>query len=482
MPSVPLPQLLHSAMEATAARQPGAAAVYDTEGVWTYAELDAASRRYAAHLASAGVKAGDRVLIRAVAERWVLAAVYACSRTGAIAVPLNPDLRPAQWEAITTDAEPAAVLTRPPATEDLAHTRLVDAVDPGSAVVFLYTSGSTAAPKAVVCPHRQVLFAARTVAATLGYRADDVILCRLPLSFDYGLYQAFMAAITGASLVLRGPGQDSGLLAAVREHAVTVVPVVPSLAALLNQLGRRGPAPGVRLLTNTGQELTSHHIAGLRRTFPAASVRLMYGTTECKRVTIAEPDSDLVAPGSVGGPLPGTTIRVEDSDGRPVALGEEGHIVVEGPHLMDGYWKDEALTERTYRQAASTGERVLHTGDYGHLDANGNLYLHGRRDDLFKSRGVRTSVAEVEAAVLGVPDVTDAAVVPPRDGYEAVLFAVTTLPPDEVRRRLHERLEAAKVPAVCRVLSALPLGGNGKTDRTALRALVEHNERTDRRG
>jgi len=463
--------LLHELVAATAARRPDALAVADADGSWTYAELDSQARQYAAAIAAQGVRAGDRVLIRASAERWVLAAIYACSWIGAIAVPLNTELRPAQWDQITADAEPALTLTRPPATGGTPTPSLVS--DPDSPALLLYTSGSTAAPKAVVCTHRQVLFATAAIAGLLGYGPDDVVLCRLPLSFDYGLYQAFLTALSGAALVLAGSAADGGLLATARRHQVTVVPLVPSLATMLVRLAARGTAPSIRLFTNTGQELAAPQIDALRLAFPAAAIQLMYGTTECKRITIGPPDCDRARPGSVGPPLPGTTVRVIGEDGRPVPPGTEGEITVSGPHLMSGYWRDAALTAQAYRTDTGTGERVLHTGDYGRLDEDGNLYIHGRRDQLFKHRGVRTSVAEIEAAARTVPGVLDAAVVPPGGDDEAVLFAVTGLAPAEVLRGLRDRLEPLKVPARCVVLPELPVGATGKTDRSSLAELAK---------
>ncbi|MCP2330324.1 class I adenylate-forming enzyme family protein [Actinoalloteichus caeruleus] len=469
---------LHTLVDTAAARRPTASAVHDVDGTWTYAELAAASREYADHLVRSGARPGDRVAIRASARAWVLAALYACSRAGVAAVLLNPEAPPQRLERITSDAEPTLVLTEPPPTTGGPRRPPTPprAPDPDTAAILLYTSGSTSEPKAVVCPHRAVMFAVRAIGSTLGYRADDVILCRLPLSFDYGLYQALLAARVGAAVVLRGPGDDAGLLATIRRHEVTVVPVVPPLAAVLTRLGRRAPAPSVRLLTNTGQELTPTGIEDLRRTFPTAAVRLMYGITECKRVTIAEADSDLVRPGSLGTPLPGTSVSILDPAGRPVPAGTEGEIVVSGPHVMAGYWRDESLTTRTFGRDPRTGERLLRTGDHGRLDSDGHLYFHGRRDDIFKQRGVRTSAAEIEAAARQVPEVTDAVVVPPAGGRDAVLFAVTELGSHQVLRELRRFLEAAKVPATCRTLPAFPVAGTGKTDRAALRALAAERE------
>ncbi|MEU7040241.1 AMP-binding protein [Streptomyces varsoviensis] len=349
---------------------------------------------------------------------------------------------------------------------------------PGDAddlALLIYTSGSTSRPKAVMSPHRATVFAARAIASRLGYRADDVVLTAIPLAFDYGLYQIFLSALAGAELVLTDADAHTGLMATLHQHGVTVMPLVPSLAEMLVRLAardRRGPA-ALRLVTNTGADLTPPLIAAVRGAFPSARVVPMFGITECKRVTILEPDGDLARPRSVGRPLPGTEVLILDERGRPQPPGAAGEIVVRGPHVMAGYWRAPELSAQRFRTDPATGDRVLHTGDYGHLDEDGHLYFHGRRDDMFKRRGVRMSALEIEAAALDIPGVSGAAVLPPGEGRELTLFAVSALEPKEIIARLGERLEAAKVPPHCRLLDRLPLTANGKTDKNALASLLE---------
>jgi acyl-CoA synthetase (AMP-forming)/AMP-acid ligase II len=333
-------------------------------------------------------------------------------------------------------------------------------------VLFFYTSGSTARPKAVVCPHAQVVFAAYAIAGRLGYRPSDVVYCRLPLGFDYGLYQMLLCAIGGATLVLADDSVNARLVADVRRHGATVVPVVPALAEMLVRLAARDPMPsGVRLFTNTGEALPAALIAQLRQQFPGAGIQLMFGLTECKRVSILDVDGDLAKPGSVGTPLEGTEVRIVDDAGDAVGPGQPGEIVVTGPHVMAGYWHAPELTERLFR--ADHGRRSLFTGDIGHLDADGHLYFQGRRDHIFKQRGMRTSVAEIEAATLDIPGVVAAAVVPPADGRAAFVCVVTELAVERVRAGLRDRLDPSKVPAV-RLVPRMPLGSNGKVDRAEL--------------
>lgn len=305
----------------------------------------------------------------------------------------------------------------------------------------------------------------------LDYRPQDVVLAALPLSFDYGLYQLLLAAIGGSEVVLADAAAPVRVLTVLRECRVTVVPVVPSLAEMLCRLAARGTPPEhVRLFTNTGAALAGSTIEALRSGFPGAAVVAMYGITECKRVTIAEADADRERPGSVGLPLDGTTVEVLDERGRALPPGELGEIVVGGPHVMTGYWNAPEPTARRYRPDPHTGRIRLHTGDHGRLDADGHLYISGRLDDQFKRRGVRMSTPEIEAAALDVPGVRAAAALPPRDGLDLrlVVTGQDGLTAHQVIEGLEQRLEAAKVPASCRVLARMPLTPNGKTDRKAL--------------
>ncbi|MGW3566601.1 class I adenylate-forming enzyme family protein [Streptomyces sp. NPDC000941] len=500
---------VHALLETAAATRPNARAVRDRTGAWTYRQLAEQATAFAAWLDERGVRRGERVLVRVGNRREFAAMLFGTVRHGAVFVPVNPAMRPFHLTTVANDCDPALVIARaddpatlpglrkvtgrpvhdldavwremealrPPPDEAASATgREAAPVSPDDLALLIYTSGSTAAPKAVMCPHTAICFAARAIASRLRYRPDDVVLTALPLSFDYGLYQIFLAALAGAEVVLTEPDHHIGLLATVREHGVTVVPVVPSLAEMLLRLAgreRSAAAPPVRLFTNTGAALTSPLIAGLRRTFPGAAVAPMFGITECKRITVLEPDGDLGKPDSVGTALPGTHVAILDDAGQPLPAGHTGQIAVRGPHVMRGYWRAPELTAARFRTDPLTGETTLHTGDFGHLDEDGHLYFHGRRDDLFKRRGVLTGALEIEAAALDIDGVTAAAVLPPGPDADLTLFAVTELTPERVLGSLGERLEGSKVPADCRVLPSLPLTPNGKTDKQRLRQLLQ---------
>ncbi|MBO4204633.1 class I adenylate-forming enzyme family protein [Micromonospora echinofusca] len=510
--------LLHDLLDGRAARTPDAVALTQGDRSLSYRQLADRSRAAARWLRGRGVRRGDRVLILAGNDAGAVPLLFAASRLGALYVLLSDQIRPFHLRHVLADCTPRVVVATPRAAPlvttlggdgdpppvagldeavwDPAPAPDVaapDAAGPAGAagpgtlpdaapclsvdpVSLIYTSGSTALPKAVVSTHRQVLFAARAIQARLGYRADDVVFCCLPLSFDYGLYQVFLACLAGARLVL-GDQTDAGppLLGRLVDQRVTVLPLVPSLAVTLCRLTARADRrpERLRLVTNTGAALTDAVSARLRALLPQVDVVAMFGLTECKRISVAEPNLYLTRPGSVGRPLPDTEVRIVGPDGTPLPPGETGELVVRGPHVMAGYWNAPELTARRFR-TDPFGQPVLHTGDRCRLDTDGYLYFVGRDDDIFKQRGVRVSTTEIEGAAMDVPGVELAAALPPDDGHGSRLAVTGDLTPERLRKELADRLEEPKMPAECRVVPALPLNVNGKVDRRALRDGWDH--------
>ncbi|MGI5152067.1 class I adenylate-forming enzyme family protein [Plantactinospora sp. CA-294935] len=490
--------MMHDLLATAAARSPSAPAVRDAEGGWSYRQLDEHSRRFAAWLGRIGVSAGDRVVVQHGRDRRIVAMLHGTSYAGGVFVPVNPAAGDLWLPTVVADAEPAVVLTTDAGATALAGRggatvmtatdawrqaldtpalpvgASVPGADQDGLALLMYTSGSTAAPKGVMCAHRQVVFATGAIGQRLGYTADDRVLCALPMSFDYGLYQALLCALGGSELQLAPEGREVELLRRIRDWQSSVVPVVPSLATMIVNLARRRPdrTTPVRLLTNTGEALGPGLVRDLRASFPGAQVCLMFGVTECKRISILEPDGDRARPGSVGRPLAGTEVLVTDPDGRPLPPGEVGEFVVRGPHLAAGYWRAPELTARRFPPGPDQAPE-LHTGDFGYADPDGYLYFVGRRDDIFKRRGVRMSVTEIEAAAGTIDGVTGAGLVRPDGRYDLTLFVTGSRSPAEVLRELRRLLEPAKTPAVCRRLAELPLTANGKVDRRALAALRE---------
>jgi amino acid adenylation domain-containing protein len=460
-------------------------AVTDGTGRWNWRDLDRMSRRVACALLARGIAPGDRVLIVLPPGREFVAVLFGALRAGAAVIPANGAVSPYELAWVLADAEPAVLVsnraelsasaerfaarTVTPATLLDGPVAALPAVSGDSTALILYTSGSTGRPKGIVCPQRTVAFATWAISGRLGYGPRDVVWTRVPLSFDYGLYQVFLCALAGAELVLPDGIATSRELVALRAAGATVVPVVPTLASMLARLAARDRRPlSVRLFTNTGAALLAQDAERLRAAFPDAAVVCMYGMSECKRITVADPDEDLVHPATVGRALPGTRVWVVDPDGVPLPPGETGEIVSAGPHVMAGYWRAEEQTARRFRPAPDGDGQAVFTGDHGRLDGDGRLYFAGRADDLFKRRGWRMSTQELEDAMLDIPDVRAAAAAPPAPDGTLTVWAVTGLPPAVVLRGLTERLGAARAPDHCVVLDELPRTPHGKVDRAAL--------------
>jgi acyl-CoA synthetase (AMP-forming)/AMP-acid ligase II len=435
---------VHELLDRAAARHPGKVALRSRYGDVDYAGLKAATLAASAHLSGLGIAAGDRVATVLDNSLAVVCAIYAASRLGAAAVVCDPLAKAYGLQRTLADAEPAVVLT----TTDRVD---VDAAAPtGSTIVrvdgegapgalagaggvdagageagfvtcgcdaapavLVYTSGTTSSPRGVVVTHANIAFTTAAIQRCLGLVTDDVIGVFVPLSFDYGLYQLFLAANVGATVALGTPGMvGPGLLSWIDRWGVTVLPALPTMASILTRLGRRDSAKlaGVRCITNTGSHLPPALADELVAICPGAEVFAMYGLTECKRVSILLPAERADRPSSVGRPLPETSVALV-----------EGELVVDGRHVTAGYWRSPRETARRFRPAAG-GERRLFTGDRCEIDDAGYLTFCGRLDDIYKHSGYRVSVAEVEAAATDIPGVRLAAVLPPDAERGPVLF------------------------------------------------------------
>ncbi|WP_447002592.1 AMP-binding protein [Saccharothrix isguenensis] len=487
--------VIHHLLDEAVAEVPHARAVTDSTGSWTYRELDLHSHAAATWLRDRGVRPGDRVVVQAATTRQLVGLFFGASRCGAVFVPLNPTMKAFHLSSVLANADPVLVVggdnadlmrswTNAPVSDvddmwdgiaQLEGGRApAEDVTPDLLAALVYTSGSTAAPKAVMLPHAQVVFATLALTDALGYRADDVVFCRFQLSWDYGLYKVLMTAAARCEVVLAGEESDLGLLRRMRETNTTVLPIVPSLGGMIATLARREVRlPPLRLITNTGAALSAATTDALRACFRGVQVVRQFGQTECKRITVMPPDQDRDRPLSVGKPLPGTTVRILDAGGDESPVGEIGEIVVSGPHVMPGYWRAPELTERTFRRDRDTGELCLHTGDYGFFDDDGYLYFTGRRDDMFKRKGIRMSTVEIETAAMDIAGVQAAAAVPPVDARDLAIVVAGDLEPHVVLKELATRLEPQKVPAFCRVVDAVPLTQHGKNSRQSLVAMLD---------
>ncbi|TAL26366.1 MAG: acyl-CoA synthetase, partial [Frankiales bacterium] len=208
----------------------------------------------------------------------------------------------------------------------------------------------------------------------------------------------------------------------------------------------------------------------LERRIPGLEVREGYGCTETTALIAAQPPEERRL-GSVGKPVGGIEIRVTGPDGEELKTGEDGEICVRGPLVMSGYWNSPDATAQAIRDG------WFHTGDVGHLDEDGYLYVVDRIKDLIIRNGFNVYPRDVEDVLLAHPDVTAAAVVgrpDPKVGEEVVAFVSvapgSTVTPEALVEFTKEHISKAKYPREVRIVDAIPLTSVLKTDRKALRA------------
>jgi long-chain acyl-CoA synthetase len=267
--------------------------------------------------------------------------------------------------------------------------------------------------------------------------------------------------------------EPAGWLRLAAEHRVGAAQLVPSMLALvLQQPVEEHDLSELRYLSVGAAPLPAAVRAEWERRVPGAALLEGYGCTESGAVISSSTLTDRRS-GSVGRPLPRYQIRVVDEAGRDVPPGTDGEIWVRGPGVMIGYWNDPETT------ADTLAEGWLHTGDVGHLDADGYLWLVDRKKDLIIRSGVNVFPRDVEEVLLDHPGIAAAAVVgrpDPIRGEEVVAFVAArpgaTLDAAEVEAFAAARLSGIHRPHDVRVVDAIPVTSVGKTDRKALRTLL----------
>ena len=468
--------------------EPDATALMVGEVGLTYAELDDAVGRNAAHLLAQGLAPGDRI------ASWMGKTMLACvlplaaARAGLVHVPINPVLRRAQAAHILVDSGARLLIANSGRLDSLEDGDLAAASpvaleawlapgpalppssrDPQELVALLYTSGSTGLPKGVMLSHANLWLGAISVAHFLGLTPHDRALCVLPLAFDYGQNQLLSTWAAGACAIGFDYLLPKDVVRAVGRHDVTVIGGVPPLWLQLAEQNWGDAGQSLRTLTNSGGHLPEPLVRRLRTLFPQAKLHLMYGLTEAFRSSSLDPALVDEHPDSVGTAIPFAELRIVRSDGTEAAPGEEGELVHSGPLVAQGYWNDPERTAERFRN----GE--VWSGDTVVKGKDGLLRFRGRDDAMIKVSGNRISPTEIEEAALASGAVSDVAafgVADERLGQAIVLVAVAKGSGAKVNLRNYLRRELPQHMRPAHIVwkDSLPVGPNGKLDRTALKA------------
>ena len=515
--TAPAPPCLHRSFESWAGRQPANPAVLHA-GVWlSYGELNARANRLARHLRVRGVGQESVVALLLPPSHELVTALLAVQKAGGAYLPLDPEaprerlafqLADAGASVAVTAGDDGAATLRAAAgalpivdlaaaataaeLAALAPGDLAGEPDPDGLAYVIYTSGSTGRPKGTEVSHRNQARLFTTARPAIGFDESDVWLLAHSYAFDFSVWEVWGALAFGGRLavaplaVRRSPAALAELLA---EAGVTILNQTPSafyqLAAWGEGAGTR-PGAALRRVIFGGEALDPSRLDGWLAGGDLPRLVNMYGITETTvHVTLRTlAPADARRGGSpLGWPLPDLAVHLLDPALEPVPIAVAGEIHVGGAGLARGYRGRPDLTAWRFvpdpfaAGPEEAGSRLYRSGDLARRSAGGELEYLGRVDQQVKVRGFRIEPAEIEAALLALPEIREAAVLARREpGGEARLVAYLVAgqeappPADEILDRLRRQLPEYMLPAAFVTLAALPRTANGKLDRGALPA------------
>jgi long-chain acyl-CoA synthetase len=501
------PRSIADLVSATASRVGSKPALIFRDRPVTYSELSERVDRTAAALAGLGVEPSDRVALLLGNVPEFVYAFFGALRAGAVVSPLNVMLTPEEVGYILADSGARAVVVEmsylptvlavrdriaslehilvvggppaPPGTvsfeQALAGSGSPPDVTPGrdDTAVIAYTSGTTARPKGAMLTHGNLLanLEQLTGVPALAEAESDVVLLVLPLFHIYALNTILCLTVqVGASALLVERFDPVESLRLAERHRCTILfGAPPMFVAWLDVPEGDIDLSSVRLAVSGAAPLPGEVMEAFSRRF-GISIWEGYGLTETSPAVTTNALGPAPKPSSIGLPLPGVEVRLEDDQGEEVVEGDPGEIVVRGPNVFKGYWGREEDTEAAFR------EGWFRTGDVAYRDEEGYLFLVDRKKDLVIVSGFNVYPKEVEEVLAAHPKVAEAAVVgiPDDRTGEAVKALVVpepgaTVTEDELVEYCRGYLARFKCPRVVEFVDELPKHATGKVLRRALR-------------
>ena len=467
----------------------------------TYRELNEAANRLAHRLIATNVVAGDRAAILMSYDSPMIAGVLGVLKAGLIVVPFNPDEPVARLKKLVEDAEPSVILVdsqnwrlateilrpgcRIVAFESEIDSGSVDnpsiAILPGQTAFLGYTSGTTGRPKGVMKTHRQLLRGAAVHIEAMRYTENDRIPLFAMISTGQGAI-AIWLLLTGAMLCpfpIRERGV-TGLDRWIIDRGLTVYVSSASIfRTLVKSIDERLVFSNVRAVRLASEATTAADFRTFQKHFPPTSF-LVHGLSSSETSNIAWSrwaHGDVVPEGVLPIGHVSSDVMLVDDDGRPVAQGEIGEIVVKSRYVANGYWRKPELTaQRFSADRDGTGTRLVKTGDLARMNADGLLEFCGREDDRIKIRGNRIELGDIERTMESLPGIHGAAAIAVwRENHEPVLVAFvvktgsSSWTVQQFRRAIRENLPQAMVPSKILFLDRFPYNRGNKIDREALR-------------
>jgi acyl-CoA synthetase (AMP-forming)/AMP-acid ligase II len=483
-----------AAYAGAAARYPDRTALVDERGTLTFGELNRRTNALARALAGEGIEEGQGVAIMARNHRGFVEATVACSKLGATALYLNTAFAAPQIADVLDREAPVAVVydeefeglldagaagrkrflswaqgggarTAGTSLEELIAATSDAGVEPPreKGRVVILTSGTTGTPKGAARKQPDSLEPTAALFSKIPLRARGVTMIAAPMFHSWGFAHFTLAMPLGSTVVLQRRFDPEETLRAVAHHRADVLALVPVMLQRMLDLGpetlSRYDVSCLRVISLSGSALPGELATRAMDAFGDVLYNL-YGSTEVAWATIATPEDLRAAPGTAGRPPLGTVVKLLDGDGREVPRGASGRIFVANEMMFDGY---------TGGGGKEIIDGLMSTGDVGHLDDAGRLFVDGRDDEMIVSGGENVFPKEVEDLLADHPDVEEAAVVGvPDDEFGARLSAFVvlregaSLSADDVREHVKRNLARYKVPRDVTFLSELPRNATGK--------------------
>ncbi|MBI2217146.1 MAG: long-chain fatty acid--CoA ligase [Candidatus Rokubacteria bacterium] len=495
---------LASVLAHHAARFPDRACLVWGDETITYAELDRRSAATAAGLAKLGVSRGDVVAILLYNCPELLEAMFAVSRIGAVFMPINWRLAGEEVAYIASHAGTSCVISEPELAPlaEAARSRLdgarfvsvgpppggwtafaalreadpppIEPVGPDDLHRLMYTSGTTARPKGVMITYANLYWKNVAHVIEFGITGADKGLACGPL-YHVGALDLTTTTVlyAGGTVEIHRTFDADQVLDTIETRGITNVWLAPSMvnALLAHPTLDRRDLSGLKLVIDGGEKMPLPLIERLLRAFPSAWFADAYGLTETvSGDTFLDKRKTVEKIGSVGTPCLHLEVAIRDDEDRPVPAETLGEIVLRGPKVFKGYWKDPEATAAAFRGG------WFHTGDIGYLDPDGFLYIVDRKKDLIISGGENIASPEVERVLYEHPAVLEASVVgrpDPRWGEVPVAFVVlrdgAKAAAEELQEFCRARLARFKVPRAVEFIDALPRNPSGKVLKRVLR-------------